>query len=48
MALTWDWNKKIGELLIRQGKKKFRKGAIDALYLFIVIDKGFVWWYNTK
>lgn len=37
MALRWDWNKKIGELIIQQGEKQFNisiyKG--NALAIFI-------------
>ena len=37
MALTWDWNNKIGELLIKQGEREFTMSVYEgnALAIFL-------------
>ena len=44
MALNWNWNEKIGELLIRQGEKEFTmsiyKGNALAIFLHEYTNEG--------
>ena len=35
MALNWNWDSKIGELLIRQGEKEFMKYTDKDLFEFV-------------
>ena len=44
MALTWDWDKKIGELDIRQGEQDFKISIFEGNALAIFISE----WINDE